>query len=138
MSSFYDINNLCRNGTFLIVFTPSALCLVFVIWKLILSILKLKGNTKIQSAIKILYYVSCIFGIIAITWITISSLLVCFPTAYSILGELRLVVFIGHAGLLTNIVITLLLRLYLTFQESVFKVSKYEIAICAILFESFA
>ena len=118
-----------KDGTFLITFIPSLFCLFVVIWMTISSTIKLRNKTEkqIRLSIKMIYYISCIFSIIIIILQSISMCILCNKAIFSaIYYQLAYFSTILYSGLLYTIWIMLSLRIYYTFKNSAFKMSKCE------------
>ena len=108
------------DGTFLIGLIPSSISLIITISIIIKSIHQLRNKQNIQSSIKILYYLSCIFSLICIISTLIRSLLCPHPCDYDRDYNTDIA---SYCALLLCILGTLLLRIHHSFSESVFKLT---------------
>ena len=123
-----------KDGTFLIGFIPSIFCSIIVVIITVKSIQQL-AQTNISKTIKSLYYISCISGIITIITCCMDSFLSCLYINHSNIALITSLIRIAMYFVITAAVLgTLLVRVYSTFKESVFEISKYHKMILIILY----
>ena len=112
-----------QDGSFLISFIPSLLCLIIVIIIFIKSIKHFQTKPEIHSSLKLLFYTSCILSIPTIILVSIDILISCIPALLH-LHKYTNTFFISYGGLTLSVGIMLLIRIYFAFKESVLQISK--------------
>ena len=116
-------NSCLESGIFLIGVIPGSLSLIPVLYIIIKSISQLRSEEAIKISIKSLHYATCLASAMTIIMCSIDAYFLCIPNSANmrILSLLRVSAYFITGYCLLSI---LLIRLYSSFQDSIFAVTK--------------